>query len=75
MRRDAVLKVLESHSAELQRFGVKSLRLFGSVARDEAADGSETGIDLPGAEKSKPPHLSAWSAARTDTPRACAPRR
>ena len=34
MGRDEVLRVLESHTAELRRCGVKSLRLFGSVARD-----------------------------------------
>ena len=44
MRRDEVLRLLESHSADLRRFGVKSLRLFGSVARDEAAEGSD--VDL-----------------------------
>jgi predicted nucleotidyltransferase len=44
MRRDEVLRVLELHTEELHRFGVKSLRLFGSVARDEATDGSD--VDL-----------------------------
>ena len=44
MRRDEVLRLLESHRAELRRFGVKSLRLFGSVARDDAAEGSD--VDL-----------------------------
>lgn len=44
MRRDDVLRVLESHRADLQRFGVKSLKLFGSVARDGASEGSD--VDL-----------------------------
>ena len=44
MRRDAVLALLEDHRADLARYGVKSLRLFGSVARDEASDDSD--IDL-----------------------------
>lgn len=44
MRREEVLRLLRSHGADLRRFGVKSLRLFGSVARDEAAEGSD--VDL-----------------------------
>lgn len=44
MRRDEVLRLLESHRADLRQFGVKSLRLFGSVARDEAAEDSD--VDL-----------------------------
>ena len=61
MRRDAVLKILESHTAELQRFGVKTLRLFGSVARDEAADGSDVDL-LVGFEK--PPGFSSFMKLR-----------
>ncbi|HKY31657.1 MAG TPA: nucleotidyltransferase family protein [Candidatus Polarisedimenticolia bacterium] len=44
MRRDEALRLLGSCKADLRRFGVKSLRLFGSVARDEAAEGSD--VDL-----------------------------
>ncbi|MCP3959588.1 MAG: nucleotidyltransferase family protein [bacterium] len=44
MRRDAALALLEDHHADLARFGVKSLRLFGSVARDEAS--SDSDVDL-----------------------------
>ncbi len=44
MRRDDVLRLLETHRADLRRFGVKSLRLFGSVARDDAFEGSD--VDL-----------------------------
>jgi predicted nucleotidyltransferase len=61
MRRDEVLRVLESHTAELQRFGVKSLLLFGSVARDEAADGSDVDL-LVGFKKS--PGFSSFMKLR-----------
>ena len=61
MGRDEVLRALESHKAELRRFGVKSLRLFGSVARDEAADGSDVDI-LVGFEK--PPGFSSFMKLR-----------
>lgn len=44
MRRDEVLAVLKARHAELKSFGVKSLRLFGSVARDEA--GAASDVDL-----------------------------
>lgn len=32
MRRDDILAVLKDHGGDLDRFGVKSLRLFGSAA-------------------------------------------
>lgn len=44
MRRREVLKTLEDHMDEIQRFGIRSLRLFGSVARDEASQ--ESDVDL-----------------------------
>ena len=45
MKRNKVLEILATHRAELrERFGVKSLALFGSVARDEAAATSD--VDL-----------------------------
>ncbi len=45
MRRDDVLRILKQKDAEMaQRFGVKSLLLFGSVAREEATPGSD--VDL-----------------------------
>ena len=44
MRRDHVLSQLREHRTELAEFGVSSLYLFGSVARDEARDDSD--IDL-----------------------------
>jgi uncharacterized protein len=44
MGRDDVLALLAAHRAEIERFGVKSLRLFGSVARGEASADSD--VDL-----------------------------
>jgi hypothetical protein len=45
MRRDQVLKTLSAHRDELRsRYGVKSLALFGSVARGES--GPESDVDL-----------------------------
>ena len=44
MRRDEALTLLRAHTADLPRFHVKSLALFGSVARDEA--GPESDLDL-----------------------------
>jgi predicted nucleotidyltransferase len=44
MRRDEVLSILRQHRADLDRFGVRSLRLFGSAARDEALP--ESDVDL-----------------------------
>lgn len=45
MKRDEALRILAEHRDELrERFGVKSLALFGSVVRDEAKDTSD--VDL-----------------------------
>ncbi len=45
MRREVVIHTLEREKARLEsQFGVKSLLLFGSVARDEAGTGSD--VDL-----------------------------
>ena len=45
MKRDDVLKILADQRDELrQQFGVESLALFGSVARDEATETSD--VDL-----------------------------
>ena len=42
MRQDAVLQILKPKQAELKnQFGVKSLSLFGSVARNEASSTSD----------------------------------
>ena len=45
MRRERALAILAAHRQELrERFGVKSLRLFGSVARDEASERSDVDV-------------------------------
>lgn len=45
MRRDDAMRLLQERFHEMQqRFGVASLRLFGSVARDGATDHSD--VDL-----------------------------
>lgn len=44
MQRDQVIAILRAHQTELQRLGVQSLELFGSVARNEAKPNSD--VDL-----------------------------
>jgi uncharacterized protein len=45
MKQDAVLQILKQKNAELtKQFGVKSLLLFGSVARNETTSASD--VDL-----------------------------
>jgi uncharacterized protein len=41
MKRDQVLAIVAAHQEQLQAMGVKSLDLFGSVARDEARSDSD----------------------------------
>lgn len=41
MTRDEVLEIIAAHREQLQAMGVKSLDLFGSVARDEARPDSD----------------------------------
>ena len=41
MKRDQVLSILNDHQADLHDLGVKSLEIFGSVARDEARPNSD----------------------------------
>ncbi len=41
MKRDQVLSIVTAHQDELRKLGVKSLDLFGSVARDEATSNSD----------------------------------
>ena len=41
MKRDEVLAIVAAHREQLQTMGVKSLNLFGSVARDEADPDSD----------------------------------
>lgn len=45
MKRDTVIRILKDKNTELaKQYGVKSLSLFGSVARDEATSTSD--VDL-----------------------------
>jgi predicted nucleotidyltransferase len=45
MTRDEVVAAIQGCADELrERFGVRSLRLFGSVARNEAAEGSDVDV-------------------------------
>jgi predicted nucleotidyltransferase len=58
MKRDDVLEVLRQHRSELsERFHVRSLGLFGSVARGEAGDTSD--VDLL-VDFSKPPGFDGY---------------
>ncbi len=41
MKRNEVLEVIAEHREQLEKLGVKSLSLFGSVARDEAGPDSD----------------------------------
>ena len=51
MTRDEVLARLRAHEAELRAAGVEALYLFGSVARDEASEGSDVDLMIDGAPK------------------------
>ena len=44
MNRDKILKILQQHQAKLTEIGVKSLAVFGSVARGEAD--AESDLDI-----------------------------
>jgi hypothetical protein len=45
MKRDQLLAILSAHRDDLRlRYGVSSIAIFGSVARDEAGPGSD--VDL-----------------------------
>jgi predicted nucleotidyltransferase len=41
MTKDEIIKLLREHRADLERLDVKSLALFGSVARGEAGKNSD----------------------------------
>ena len=75
MRREAALTLLRAHEAELRAAGVEALYLFGSVARDEAGEGSDvdlffdrdrtrrmTLLDLIGLQE----QISDWLGRRVD---------
>ena len=44
LSRARVVQLLQAHRAEMDRFGVRSISIFGSVARDEAGDGSDVDV-------------------------------
>jgi predicted nucleotidyltransferase len=49
VRRSEALRILAEHRVEIVAFGVWSLAIFGSVARDEAGPTS----DVEGSERSR----------------------
>ena len=61
MRRKKALEVLRKHWDEISQFGVTSLRLFGSVARDEAVGDSD--VDLLVGFETHPASLNTCSFA------------
>lgn len=44
MKKDAIISALRAHERELHTLGVKSLALFGSVAREQARQDSDIAI-------------------------------
>jgi uncharacterized protein len=44
MKREEVLTVLQRDKAKIQTFGVRSLAIFGSVAREEADERSDIDV-------------------------------
>jgi uncharacterized protein len=44
MHRDTILLTLKQHQTVLKKLGIRSLALFGSVARDEATPASDIDI-------------------------------
>ncbi len=83
MSRDEILHVLAEKQADLRGFRVKSLSIFGSIARGEAAAGSDVDVLV---EFEEPPSFDRYMdlrifledllGARVDlvTPRSLRPR-
>ena len=44
MTREHAIAAIRAHEAELRALGVKSLGIFGSIARDEAGPGSDVDV-------------------------------
>lgn len=63
MRRAVALQILAEHEAELRAQGVRSLLLFGSVARDEARPDSDVDLIV---EFERPVGLFALSGLKFD---------
>lgn len=51
MQRDKVLSILALHQEQLKQLGVKSLEIFGSVARDQAQPDSDVDFLVQFTEK------------------------
>lgn len=73
MRRAYVLETLQAHRDEIRALGVRSLAIFGSVARDEAIESSDVDVlvdfDKPGtfdAFMELKERLEAWLGANVD---------
>ena len=61
MKKEEILRLLRGHLDELrQRFGVKSLAIFGSVARGEA--GPDSDIDIL-VSKDRLPSTGIWGSS------------
>ena len=45
MTRDDAIAILRAHESELKAAGVRSLRIFGSVARNEAGPDSDIEVE------------------------------
>ncbi|MGH2458602.1 MAG: nucleotidyltransferase family protein [Chloroflexota bacterium] len=61
MRRSEAMRILTAHREEIERFGVRALSIFGSVARDEA--GPESDVDVL-VEFERPPSFGQYMALR-----------
>jgi len=59
MHRDEAIAVLRAHRTDLERFGIKSLALFGSVARDEA--GPESDLTSCLSSRVRPLSTATWA--------------
>lgn len=44
MERDKILALLKSHKRQLKKFGIHSLSIFGSIARNQAKRNSDVDI-------------------------------
>jgi predicted nucleotidyltransferase len=60
MRRDHVVTLLKQHEPEFRDAGVAALFLFGSVARDEAADTSDIDVFLISSGRRALPCSISW---------------
>ncbi|RKY65870.1 MAG: hypothetical protein DRQ08_04595 [Candidatus Latescibacterota bacterium] len=61
MNRDEILQLLRDHQEELRTLGVKSLAIFGSVARGEASPESDIDVLV---EFTESPGFSGYMALK-----------